>query len=160
MKHKHHNCHNEGNVVIDIIIFIVLVIGFIFMNFITPRIFLNYADLIKLEYGNEYVEPGYDCIYLNKNYKDRVKVESNLDINKVGTYTIKYIFKKGIYNVEKERTIEVVDKTSPVITLAGEKEVHICPSTEYIEDGYTAIDEYDGDLTEKVIKTIDNNIVS
>ena len=54
--------------------------------------------------------------------------------------------------MEKTKIINVVDKKSPVITLNGNNEVVVCPNCEYNEEGYSATDEYDGDLTSKVKK--------
>ena len=48
------------------------------------------------------------------------------------------------------RTVEVVDKESPVITLTGDNEVLVCPGKEYEELGYKAEDNLDGDITNKV----------
>ena len=46
--------------------------------------------------------------------------------------------------------VNVVDKVKPVITLTGDLERTICPSTQYEEEGYSAADDYDGDITENV----------
>ena len=32
----------------------------------------------------------------------------------------------------------------------GEENIIICPNKEYVEEGYIAIDNYDGDITDKV----------
>ena len=48
------------------------------------------------------------------------------------------------------REVHVVDTTPPVITLEGEENIVISKIELYQEAGYTAEDNYDGDMTEKV----------
>ena len=81
--------------------------------------------------------------------------DSNLDLNKVGSYVVKYyiVYKKKRY--EQIQTINVVDKIVPVISLTGGK-VTLLTGNKYTEPGYKASDNYDGDLHDKVIVT--NNI--
>src|SRR3989304_10048610 len=43
------------------------------------------------------------------------------------------------------------DKEEPVITLEGEKTVKLALNASYVEPGYTASDDKDGDITRKVI---------
>lgn len=42
------------------------------------------------------------------------------------------------------------DTTPPVITLKGSQEVTLKPNTKYVEPGYEANDDFDGDITDKV----------
>lgn len=51
----------------------------------------------------------------------------------------------------------IIDKEPPVITLTGAS-ISIIVNTEYIEPGYKAIDNIDGDITNKVIVTNNINI--
>ena len=53
----------------------------------------------------------------------------------------------------------MVDTKSPELTLEGDIEKKICPNKEYEEEGYTSIDNYDGDITEGVISKIEKNRV-
>lgn len=39
-----------------------------------------------------------------------------------------------------------IDKTPPVITLTGEKTVYVTIGTEYLEPGFSAVDNHDGDI--------------
>ena len=84
-------------------------------------------------------------------------IENNINSSKVGTYTIVINVKYLFFNVNKTVDINVIDNTKPIITLNGNTEVKVCPNTDYNEEGYTASDNYDGDITERVnIKKIDN----
>ena len=53
-------------------------------------------------------------------------------------------------HAEKTRAVDVVDTTPPVITLVSDPEHRTLSNHPYEEEGYTAFDRYDGDLTDKV----------
>ena len=99
--------------------------------------------------GDEYLESGYEATdNLKNDYNKQVKITGNVDINKVGKYKLIYSFK----NIKQERQIYVINKTTsyPYIELLGEKEINLKSSDTYQEPGYLAIDELDGDITDKV----------
>lgn len=84
-------------------------------------------------------------------------INENIDINKLGNYEVTYkSHEKIAINKKKIVKVHVIDKENPVITLNGEKTKIINYKEDYKEDGYKAIDNYDGDLTENV--EINNNI--
>ena len=49
-----------------------------------------------------------------------------------------------------EKTIKIVDKEKPVLTLKNGDSLMIILNNEFTEPGYEANDNYDGDLTNKV----------
>lgn len=57
-----------------------------------------------------------------------------------------------------ERTIIYKDVIAPVIQLKGEKEMRLTQGTEYIEPGYVATDECDGDISSRV--TVEGSVNS
>ena len=63
----------------------------------------------------------------------------------------------GDYGDQFENT----DETKPVITLNGDSEVTVAKGTEYIDEGATALDDVDEDITDKikVINPVDTSIV-
>lgn len=74
-----------------------------------------------------------------------------IDYEQIGEYTLQYKAKYGIWSNEITQTVMVVDKEKPTILLSGEQNVSISYTQEYVEDGYKAIDNYDGDITNKVL---------
>lgn len=60
---------------------------------------------------------------------------------------------KNTNSSEVQRTIYVKDETAPVITLKGKKEITININTQYKDEGCTAKDNCDGDITDKVTIT-------
>ena len=70
---------------------------------------LEGSDIVTLYVGEEYKEPGF-IVYDSKKHKydKEVKIETNLDINTPGEYTITY----KLQGKEKKRTIIVLEKVS------------------------------------------------
>lgn len=89
------------------------------------------------------------------NITSKVKVRSsNLDINKVGTYTITYeVTDSTSLTTTKTITVTVTKNESPVITA---EDINIKVG-ETLKENYKATDKEDGDITSKV-KTTKNNV--
>lgn len=138
-------------IILLIIFLILLILVFIVMHFLIPIISLNGLNKVEIPYGSTYVEKGATARYFDKDLTNKLKIINNIDTNKIGTYEVVYIVNYSFYKIKKKRIVKVVDEISPIITLKGEKEVNICPNSDFKEIGYTAIDEYDGDITDKVI---------
>lgn len=105
---------------------------------------------VILSVGEEYKEPGYKISFLFLNLENKLKIESNINTNQAGTYNIKYKVKFLFFNLEKKREVIVKDNVAPELTLTGDDVVTVCPKKDYIEEGYKAFDNNDGDITEKV----------
>ena len=56
----------------------------------------------------------------------------------------------GAKEIKKTRKIHIVDTQKPKIKLNGSTLSYVCPDQKYKEEGYTAYDNYDKDLTSKV----------
>ena len=107
---------------------------------------LNGKDNIKVKYGDEYND---EYVTLGKNYK--VDINSNLNIKQTGNYVISYtINMNNLYKERLYRKVSVIDDEKPVIELLGDEEIILEYNTSYSEPGYTAKDNYDGDITKKV----------
>ena len=53
----------------------------------------------------------------------------------------------------------VIDSKKPVIDLVINEDTYTSPKDKYVEEGFSAIDNYDGDLTDKVIREEKDGIV-
>lgn len=115
-----------------------------------PKIKLEGEVYQKVPVFEEKTFEGATLERFGKKMQGKIREKSNVDFQKIGKYKIQYIYKYGIIPIQKTRTIEVVDEESPVLTLKGEKEKTLCPNSEYEEEGFTAIDNYDGNITDKV----------
>jgi peptidoglycan/xylan/chitin deacetylase (PgdA/CDA1 family) len=100
---------------------------------------------MTLEVHSSYVEPGY---YAKEGLS--VTIDTNLDRDVLGTYQVTYTATVNEKVVTLNRTITVVDTTAPEITLVGNVQNIKCTNKVYEEEGFTAIDNLDGDLTSKV----------
>ena len=152
--------HKIVFVVISILLVIVLG-GFMAYNYLLlPRIELKGSKKITIDYKEEYVEKGYSANYFDKDVTDEVKVKGKVNSEKLGEYEVTYTVKKGPFKKTVTRTVEVVDKSAPVITISEEKRIVMCPNAEFKKEEYTAVDNYDGDVTSKVeVEVVDNKAI-
>ena len=119
-----------------------------------PVITLVGANPVTLEVGTAYVEPGYTATdNYNGNITGSVIVTGSVNHMVLGSYVLRYNVSDSSGNpaVERTRTVNVVDTTAPVITLLGENPLVLVVGTPYVEPGYTATDNYDGDITTNVV---------
>ena len=108
---------------------------------------------IVLEYGQVYEEPGAEALVDTGECKarsDPVETEGAVDAQKVGTYMVRYKaqYKKSVGTAY--RRVRVVDTQAPVLELTGALEQFVRPGESYVEEGFTATDNYDGDITANV----------
>lgn len=135
------------------------IFSFAFCVFSSPKIEID-EDYITLFVGEKYKEPEYHAYAKNKDVTDLVTKKGKVHSDKLGTYTIQYDIKYSIFESKKNITVDVIDKEAPKIELVGDSEVLICPNASYQELGYKAYDNYDGDLTDKVmVVTQDDEII-
>ncbi len=80
--------------------------------------------------------------------------DSNVDFNHCGTYDVFFIYQDVIVKLP----IHIVDDTEPNITLIGENEIFLRYGEPYIEQGATALDENNDDLTQQISITGSVNI--
>lgn len=108
-----------------------------------------------LEYGTEYQEEGATArFHGTKFFRDgwNVKVlrTGYVDPNKVGRYNLVYWGQKLGWTTTLKRTVIIQDTVAPVITLNQDPEHYTLPGQPYEEEGYSATDNYDGDITDRV----------
>ena len=98
--------------------------------------------------NNDYEEEGFTA---TDNYDG--DISNKVTINKIEN-SIWYTVKDNSGNTSKiERKINFEDKEEPIITLKGSDSVTIYLGNLYKEEGFTASDNCDGDITNKVIST-------
>lgn len=107
---------------------------------------------IKLELNSEYQESGAIAKLEEQDITSKIKTIGNVDTSKTGRYEITYYAtnNKDKNKVETKRIIDVVDTIKPEIKLNGEEQISIYTGTEYKEEGATATDNYDGDISGKI----------
>lgn len=116
----------------------------------SPKIILEGEEEFKQSYSKEYEEPGYKAIdEYEGDLTENVKIEKE-EINSQ-KFNIKYKVKDSSNNESvKVRHVTIVDDIPPELTLNGSPNTNLLINQEYKEQGAKAIDEKDGDLTDKI----------
>lgn len=119
-----------------------------------PEITLNGSPTITLVKGQPYNEPGATC---TDNYDATCNIVTTggpVDSNTLGKTIITYTATDAAGNTStKTREVTIVSGNTPVITLRGNSPVNVELGDTYTDDGATAKDAEDGDLTAKIKKT-------
>lgn len=83
----------------------------------------------------------------------QIVVVNNVNTAAVGSYTVTYdvVDSKGLAADRVTRTVQVVDTTKPVLTLSGQATVTIEAGSTYTDAGATATDNYEGNITARIV---------
>ena len=150
------NMKKKTKIIIVVIIVLLILVVCGLLKFSHFNVVLNGDQYITLNYGEEYIEQGATAKYFSKTM-NKIVPTGEVDTSKVGKYILTYeveLKSLGIGNKIKGtayRYVEVVDTKEPTLELEGNKKITVYTGNNYQEPGYKANDEYDGDLTDKVI---------
>ena len=118
-----------------------------------PVVTLTGEENVEIDFGKTYteegfkVEDGYDGEISNDKVTREEKKLDNGDIE------IHYIVSDSSSNkADKIRHVKVVDKTAPEIKINGKAFVSIKRNEQFNDEGATATDNKDGDLTSRITK--------
>lgn len=116
-----------------------------------PTIELIGTTPVTIEHGDKFEDPGATAMLADRDISDRIVVDrSNLNLSVLGSYTIRYsITDRNDNSAEVTRTVSVVDTVAPEISLIGGN-VTVVQGLSFTEPGFTAIDNYDGVITNQV----------
>ncbi len=137
---------------ISVIFMLVLIIGMI--AFIISRWHVSMQmvgdEEITVPYGTAFEDPGAVAELEGPVFDHEVDVrtQGQVDTNEVGTYKVKYRASTGMFGAQAERTVHVEDVTAPMLVLE-DRPVDIMIGDAWA-DGYSAMDDHDGDLTDQV----------
>ena len=125
-------------------------------NVYTLDVTLNGDPVVVLEYGTPFEDPGASASYqgsvIHSNDQPDVPVSTKMDEEPVepGTYMIQYSAEYEDLQAGAMRFVHVVDTVPPEITLTTDPDAYTLPGQPYKEEGFTASDNHDGDLTAQV----------
>lgn len=122
---------------------------FLVSFFFVPQIDLKGSKTVTLNYKEKYVEEGYTAKSLEGDLTDEVKVSGEVDSLKLGTYEITYSV-EGVFKKEVKRKVVVKDISRPSLSIGSDIDIYLCPGSGFTKEEYTAFDNYDGDITDKV----------
>ena len=140
---------------------------FIYNNFFL-EIRMNGSANTTVEYGEVYEEQGAKVYFCGTKFlQDGILLEEvipettgSVDGNALGRYTVSYAAEYKYWKSNTQRTVSVLDTECPVIELTPGSEETILPGTIYEEPGFKATDNYDGDITDKVIRKEDMGVIT
>lgn len=129
----------------------------IFVDLTGPEITLVGESEVTVEAGEDYVDAGATALDLNDG-EVSVLTTGSVDTSILDEYILTYsaVDAFGHEAAPVIRTVHVVDTIAPVLTLVGESEVTLTQGDEYVDAGATALDSFEGDVTESIL--IDNPV--
>lgn len=144
-------------VVLIILAAVLFITNFYYLELSVPK------ETITLEYGVDKVS---NIKFLRKTLLNKegtplkTHIEGNLNSKKLGSYKVTFVtsYKNKMYS--EEHTVKIVDTLPPEIKLTSNPDHHTSPGTEYVEEGYTATDIHDGDLTDQVVRKAKKNVIT
>ncbi len=165
IKLKKEREHIKKQLLLIICLFILILTCLFVPLYLSPKLTLTIDNkkigkVIILNYKEKYKSPKYIATYQNKDITDKVTVTGKVNTKKIGEYKIYYKIGEGLFQKTYILKVIVKDISPPVIKLKGEKRKDVCPNTEYIEEGYHAYDNLDGDITNKVkVKRVRDKVI-
>lgn len=131
------------------------------VNQFTLSVFVTGEEDVTLEYGEPYQESGAwaqlrGTLFCKDGFTPediQMQISGNVEDTVLGTYTVTYSVDYYGFHGEARRTVRIVDTEPPVIALAEETRDITVQGAHYQEPGYTAWDNYDGDITHRVLLT-------
>ena len=123
---------------------------------LAPVISLNGSDQIIINQGSQFSDPGATASDPEDgNISSAISIESNLDVLAVGEYEITYSVTDSAGNSSSVTRIVTVignpDNRAPEIILLGNQNETVAFGSDYVDPGYSANDDEDGDLTSSII---------
>ena len=122
------------------------------------RFYLVDGPEINVAYGKAFTDPGCYAVSTGRITGEgeselAVETTGEVDTGTLGTYELRYTARYRLRSYSTTRIVHVVDLTPPVITLDHVEGYAPTWFTGYQEEGFSAFDDCDGYLTEKVERT-------
>ena len=114
---------------------------------------------LTVEFGSDFQEPGATAefsgtLFHKEGTEVAAMADNAVDTTKLGTQLVKYTAKYKGYTGTSYRLVHIIDTEAPVIKLVSDPNKFTFPGATYEEEGFTAIDSRDGDLTDQVKRTV------
>jgi hypothetical protein len=127
---------------------------------VPPILKLTGEPTLQILLGSRYDEPGYSATDdQDGEITTRVNVKGEVNVNQAGNYQLIYSVSDDAGNISDEmvRTVVVmkpfveVDSVPPQLMLFGKSIINLYTGDAYLEPGYKATDDIDGNLTGSVV---------
>ena len=138
--------------IILILLILAVIAGglFAFYIYTNPQITLNGEKTMEVTMKDGYQEPGATASFAFHDISKHVKIQSQVNGKKVGTYTVTYTVEYLDKTATAERTVNVIDKEPPVIKLVDGENISIRAGNKFTDPGAQAVDDSDGDVSENI----------
>ena len=138
--------------IITILIILLVLAGgaFAFYWYTTPQITLEGEKTMEVTMAEGYTEPGATAAFSFHDISEHIQIDSRVNDKKVGTYKVIYTVEYLEKTATAERTVSVIDKEPPEITLTDGEKVSIRPGEGFKDPGVFAFDDSDGDVSGQV----------
>ena len=113
---------------------------------------LNGEQVILLEYGQTFQDEGATATVAEDGSTVPVTVSGQVDPSRLGKYLLKYTAQLNGRVRTAYRYVHVIDTEAPAIMLTSDPDAYTLIGETYQEEGFSATDNYDGNLTSKVVR--------
>ncbi len=155
---KRRSNHTFRNVLLIILLITAALLFFLFgVNKWRIEFRLNGDSSVTSECGEPYQDEGAQAEVTGSildfvHHPIAVKTSTErVNIHEPGTYTVTYAAKFLWLSASATRNVVIVDTTPPVIELKSIEDYYTLPHHPYEEEGFTATDNHDGDITARVV---------
>jgi hypothetical protein len=121
-----------------------------------PVITIIGGSTVSVNQGDTYTDLGAAATdNLDGNISANITATSTVDTTTAGTYTVTYNVTDAAGNAATPvvRTVTVVDTQAPVISITGSNTVSVNQGIAYTDQGATATDNLDGDISANIVAT-------
>ncbi|MBQ9169053.1 MAG: polysaccharide deacetylase family protein [Oscillospiraceae bacterium] len=120
---------------------------------------------VTVEYGDDYSDAGAKAhlvgtLFLKSGYEVGLSTKNEVKTDTLGIYTVTYEAECLWFACTAERRVTVADTKQPVIELVSSPDTYTIPGEMYQEEGFSAVDNHDGDITAQVVRVEENGIVT
>lgn len=144
---------NQKNIIIGISIILLIILPLMISTLFFKKFkIIEFKDQVTIKYQEEFKEqPGKVC-YGNifKCEEINYSLEENVDSKKIGEYRVFYRYIYNNKTFEKEQTVKVIDDIPPTIEFKEEQQLYYCENGTTGKYNVKAMDDYDGDITDKI----------
>ena len=132
----------------------ILILGIVILLVIGKILFTNRSFKVEMKnsviaVGDVY-EDNFTATYKGEDVTNKVMVTNNVYNTKIGKYQVTFTYKQDGHEYQVVKEIEIKDTIKPEILLNKGEEITVVLDNDYKDPGYTANDNYDGDITNKV----------
>ena len=145
----------RGLTILGIFLLLDLILAASLLNRWQLRVQLLGDAVQAVEFGEAFQDPGAEAVFggehiLHTLFKTKAKAQGEVNTVVPGDYTL--LYSAGFLWISDSctRIVRVADTTPPVITLTQSPGSSTLPGLAYDEEGFTALDAADGDLTNMV----------